>query len=351
MDPREMLAARLYEPGQPLRVETVSVPEPRAHEVLGEVAACGLCGTDVHLAVAGDIPVARTPMTLGHEAAGVVVAVGASVTEVVCGQRVALFPSAVCGHCRFCRAGRESLCEAAQVYGMTRDGALAQYVTAPAWCTVPIPDSVSDEHACIVTDGVATPFHALRTRGALKAGEAVAIVGCGGLGTHAILLARMMGAGFIAAIDVDATARDRALRLGADCAIDPMAEPNPAKVIHRHIARGVDLALEFVGRADTVQTALRILDTGGRAVVVGVGPAMPELPPLVRFVGRELAVLGSFGMDRRDIVDLLRLIERGRLDIGASVTEVYPLAGVNEALGRLARGESGVVRLVVAPNR
>lgn len=113
MDPREMLAARLYEPGQPLRVETVSVPEPRAHEVLVEVAACGLCGTDVHLAVAGDIPVARTPMTLGHEAAGVVVAVGASVTEVVCGQRVALFPSAVCGHCRFCRAGRESLCEAA----------------------------------------------------------------------------------------------------------------------------------------------------------------------------------------------------------------------------------------------
>jgi propanol-preferring alcohol dehydrogenase len=351
MIPSERRAARLYQPGSPLRVESVSVPVIQAHEVLVEVAACGLCGTDVHLAVAGDIPVARTPITLGHEAAGMVVAMGASVKDLQPAQRVALFPSAVCGECRFCRSGRESLCESAQVYGMSRDGALAQYIAAPWWCAVPIPEGISYEQACIITDGVATPFHALRSRGALKAGESVAVVGCGGLGTHAILLARMMGAGFIVAIDVDASARDRSVALGADLALNPREEKNIGKSIRQRIGRGVDLALECVGRAETVAAALQTLDTGGRAIIVGVGPEKPELPPLIRFVGREFSVLGSFGMDKRDIADLLRLVACGRLDLGASVTEVYPLQDVNTALDRLASGDSSAVRLVIAPGQ
>lgn len=349
MAAKEMRAARLYKAGVPLVVECVPVPEPEAHEVLVEVAACGLCGTDIHLAVEGDIPVSRTPITLGHEAAGVIAALGAAVTEFAVGQRVALFPSAICGTCRFCRAGRESLCEASKVYGMSRDGALAQYVAAPVFGVVPIPDALPFAQAAIVTDGVATPFHALRTRGALKVGEAVAVVGCGGLGAHAILLARMMGAGFIIAIDVQSEARQRALDLGADLAIDPQMEPNVGKVIRQHIGRGVDLALEFVGRAESVETALRMLDTGGRAVVVGVGSARPQLPPLVSFVGREFSVIGSFGMDKRDIVDLLALIARGRLDLSRSVSQMYPLADINKALDRLASKDTGVVRLVVEP--
>lgn len=349
MAAKEMRAARLYKAGDPLVVECVPIPEPEAHEVLVEVAACGLCGTDIHLAVEGDIPVSRTPITLGHEAAGVIAALGAAVTEFAVGQRVALFPSAICGVCRFCRAGRESLCEASKVYGMSRDGALAQYVAAPVFGVVPIPDALPFAQAAIVTDGVATPFHALRTRGALKVGEAVAVVGCGGLGAHAIMLARIMGAGFIVAIDVQSEARERALDLGADLAIDPQTEPNVGKAIRQHIGRGVDLALEFVGRAESVETALRMLDTGGRAVVVGVGSARPQLPPLVSFVGREFSVIGSFGMDKRDIVDLLALIARGRLDLSRSVSQIYPLADINKALDRLASKDTGVVRLVVEP--
>jgi D-arabinose 1-dehydrogenase-like Zn-dependent alcohol dehydrogenase len=346
-----MRAARLYKAGDPLTVECVPVPAPDAHEVLVEVAACGLCGTDIHLAVDGDIPVARTPITLGHEAAGVIAALGSSVTKFSVGERVALFPSAICGQCRFCRAGRESLCESSKVYGMSRDGALAQYLTAPIAGVIPIPDGVSFAHAAIVTDGVATPFHALRTRGALKAGEAVAIVGCGGLGAHGIILSRMMGAGYIVAIDVQPDARARALDLGADLAFDPATEPNVGKAIRHQLGRGVDLALEFVGRAESVETALRTLDTGGRAVVVGVGPARPSLPPLLSFVGRELSLTGSFGMDKRDIEDLLALIARGRLDLSRSVTQIYPLANINEALNRLARKETDVIRLVVTPGR
>lgn len=346
-----MNAARLYKAGEPLAIESISVPVPGHDEVLVEVAACGLCGTDIHLAVDGDIPVSRSPITLGHEAAGTIAAVGEAVLEYKTGDRVALFPSATCGHCRFCLAGRESLCEVSKVYGMSRDGSLAQFVVAPAHTLVPVPDQVPFDIAAVVTDGVATPFHALRSRGALKAGETVAVVGCGGLGTHAIMLARMMGAGFIVAIDVHADARARALELGADLAIDPLTEPKVGKVIRQRIGHGVDLALEFVGKADTVATALGTLDTGGRCVVVGVGMEKPVLPSLISFVGREHSVIGSFGMDKRDIADLLTLIARGRLNLDQSVSARYPLAEINDALGRLASKETGLVRLVIEPGR
>ncbi|MCP5073533.1 MAG: alcohol dehydrogenase catalytic domain-containing protein [Rhodobacteraceae bacterium] len=344
-----MLAARLVEPGKPLRIDEVSIPEPAPDEVLVKVSACGLCGTDIHLAVDGDIPVAHTPITLGHEGAGEVAAVGADVKDFKKGDRVALFPSAVCGQCRFCRVGRESMCEASKVYGMARDGSLAHYIAAPARAAVAIPDGIPFDVAAIVTDGVSTPFHALRSRGNLRAGEAVAVVGCGGLGTHAIILARLMGAGFIVAIDTNDAARDRALNLGADMAIDPR-EGDPAKLMRTRLGRrGVDLALEFVGHQETAELTMRLLDRGGRAVFVGVGMVRPVLPPLISFVGGENAVIGSFGMDMADIRDLFDLIANHRLDLSASVSARYPLARVNEALQRLASKDEAVVRLVIEP--
>lgn len=346
-----MLAARLIEPGQPLRIEEVPVPEPAADEVLIKVAACGLCGTDIHLAVDGDIPVAHTPITLGHEGAGQVAGVGGAVTDFKEGDPVALFPSAICGQCRFCRAGRESLCEGSKVYGMARDGSLAHYITAPARALIPVPDGIPFDVAAIVTDGVSTPFHALRGRGNLRAGEAVAVVGCGGLGTHAIILARLMGAGVIVAVDPDKAARRRALKLGADIALDP-GEGDPTKLMRAQLGRrGVDLALEFVGRQETAEMTIRLLDRGGRAVFVGVGMVRPVLPPLIAFVGGENAVIGSFGMDMKDIQDLFNLIAANRIDLGASVSARYPLAEVNEALARLVSKDDGVVRVVVEPQK
>lgn len=345
----EMLAARLYEPGKPLKVESVPVPEAGPGEVLVEVAACGLCGTDIHLAVVGDIPIAHSPITLGHESAGTIAALGKGVSNFSLGDRVALFPAASCGECGYCKAGRESLCDRSKVYGMARDGGLAKFLTAPAHTLVPIPDSVPFDIAAIVTDGVSTPFHALRSRGKLQAGESVAVVGCGGLGTHAIMLARMMGAGKIVAIDVQSHALGRALELGADLAINP-AEKDPAKAIKEELGqRGVDLALEFVGTAKTAETAFRVLGKTGRAVLVGVGMERPALPPLMRFVGMEQSVLGSFGMDKADIEDLFVHIEAGELDLSKSISAKYPLAGINEALGALVSKDQGIVRIVVEP--
>lgn len=345
-----MSAARLIKPGEPLLIDEVPVPEPGPGEVLVKVAACGLCGTDIHLAVDGDIPVEHTPITLGHEAAGTIVAAGEGVTDFSSGDRVALFPAANCGDCEFCREGRQSLCDRSKVYGMARDGALANYIAAPAHSLVRIPDAIPFDLAAIVTDGVSTPFHALRARGKLQAGESVAVVGCGGLGTHAIMIAKMMGAGPIVAIDVQEEALERSLSLGADLAINPLNE-NPAKKIRSELGiSGVNLSLEFVGGAKTVDTALRVLAKTGRAVLVGVGMDRPMLPPLVSFVGKELTILGSFGMDRQDIEDLFSYIESGKLDLSRSVSAKFPLAQTNEALSTLVDKDCGVVRVVVEPN-
>lgn len=343
-----MLAARLVAPGEPLRIEEVPVPEPGPGEALVRVRACGLCGTDLHLAVDGDLPVERVPITLGHEAAGVVAAIGPDGGEVSEGQRVALFPAASCGRCRFCLAGREALCDHSKVYGMARDGALAEYVAAPARSLVPLPEAVPFDIGAIVTDGVATPFHALRARGGLRAGESVGIFGCGGLGSHAIALARLMGAAPIIAVDLDPAARERALALGADVALDPSGD-DVAKAVRTAAAGGLDLAVEFVGLPDTVELALRCLGKRGRAVVVGVGPARASLPPLVAFVGREQSVLGSFGADSADSRDLYALIAAGRLDLSGSISARYPLSEADAALQHLARERGRVVRIVVEP--
>ncbi|TAN48475.1 MAG: alcohol dehydrogenase [Betaproteobacteria bacterium] len=343
-----MLAARLVKAGEPLALAEVPVPEPAPDEVVVKVAACGLCGTDLHLAVAGDIPVERTPITLGHEGAGVVAAAGRDAKRLREGDRVVLFPAAYCGACRFCLQGRHSLCERSKVYGMARDGALAEYVAAPERAVIPLPDAVPFEIGAIVTDGVATPFHALRSRGRLRAGETVAVFGCGGLGTHAVMLARLMGAARIAAVDVDEKALARARALGADVAID-MRQGDPAKAIRAAFGRGADLALEFVGLPETVEAAIRSLDKAGRAVISGVGMGRAALPPLLAFVGREQAVLGSFGMDRADIEDLLALVAAGRLDLSGSISARYPLAQANAALQHLAAKTAGIVRIVVVP--
>lgn len=346
-----MLAARLVKPGEPLVISDIAIPEPAFGEVLVQVESCGLCGTDIHLAIDGDLPVERTPITLGHEVAGVVVQIATGVSQFKEGDRVAMFPSAVCGHCRFCRVGRESLCENSRVYGMSRDGGLAQYVAAPANSLFHLPDEIPFDVGSIVTDGVSTPFHALRSRAQLHAGETVAVVGCGGLGTHAIMLAKLMGARLIVAIDVQAAALERAAALGADLTINP-AEQDPGKTIREHTGLpGVDVALEFVGASKTVETALRVLDKTGRAVLVGVGMERPSLPPLAAFVGREQSVLGSFGMNRSDIEDLYALIANGRLDLTNSISARFPMSSANEALQQLASKETGIVRLVVLPQQ
>lgn len=348
---RVMRAARLYAPQQPLRIEETPTPEPGPEEALVQIAAAGICGTDLHFALEGALPVATLPLILGHEAAGRVVEVGSGVRGLKEGDRVCFFPAWSCGCCRYCLAGREPLCLNAKTFGMTIDGAFAEYLVGPERALIKLPDGVPFEIGAIVTDAVASPFHALRARGSLRAGESVAVFGCGGLGYHAVKLARLMGASQIIAIDTSGGALEHARRAGADCVVNADREDVAKTIRALTDGVGVDLALEFVGRSETVHQAVKVLGRGGRAVVVGVGPEPAQLPPLISFVGKENALIASFGMDRRDTEDALALIAAGRLDLSDSITARLPLSEINEGLWRLKRKEGDPIRIVIEPGR
>ncbi|WP_432989976.1 zinc-dependent alcohol dehydrogenase [Dactylosporangium sp. CA-233914] len=343
-----MRAVRYRRGTQGVRCEDVPAPEAAVGEVLVRVEAAGLCGTDVSIAYgAGDRMVSQDVLTLGHETAGTIAAVGPGVSGWQPGDRVVASPIITCGHCRYCDRGASENCNAATVFGLGRDGALAEYVTAPAGALVRLPSGVPAEIGALVTDAVATPYHALLERARLVPGESVAIFGVGGLGQHAIQLARLAGASPIIAVDVRADQLDLARRLGADRTVDATAGDVAAAVRRANGGRGVDVAGEFIGRAATIEAAFASLTKGGRAVVVGLGDEPITLPPSGSFAMRQMSLMGSGGFSKNTIERLLELVASGRLDLGSSVSHRVALEDVDAAL-RMLRDKSEPVRRVVA---
>jgi len=282
-----------------------------------------VCGTDRHI-VAGELAV--PPGTIpGHEIAGTVSRVGSEVEGWESGDRVACFGQVTCGVCPACIAGASNRCRRPAVLGMARPGGFAEQIALPPSCLIRLPETIASPIGAIASDAIATPLHALWTVGGLRAGETVVIVGAGGLGLHAIQLARLSGAACVVAVDPSEPARKAALIAGADAVFDPDGD-DPVRALRR-LAPGATLALECVGRAECVELGLSVLATGGRLVVVGVGTARPSLPPLARFIGTELSVHGSFGSTPAEIQTVLDLIERGRLDVSRSVQREVTLDG------------------------
>ncbi len=298
-------------------------PKPAAGEVLLSVTGAGVCGTDRHI-VAGelDVPPGTVP---GHEISGSIIDIGPDVEGWSVGDRVASFGQVACGACTPCQSGRLNLCRRPAILGMARQGGFAERVALPTGGLIALPESISDTIGAIASDAIATPFHALTTIGRLHAGETVVVIGAGGLGLHAVQLARLCGAARVVAVDPAPEAREAARAAGADAVFDPGAEEEPARALRR-LARGASLALECVGRAETVELGLGVLGAGGRLVIIGVGGARPQLPPMVMFSTSELSVHGSFGSTPAEIETVLALIAAGRLDVSQSVQREVALS-------------------------
>ena len=342
-----MKAARLYKPGEPLKIEQVPIPEVGADEVLVEMKACGICATDVHTAVHGMVPVSFSPIILGHEPSGIIVEVGSFVKGWKAGDRVISFGAATCGSCSYCRQGKDSLCLSSQIMGIHRDGAFAEYFKIPASSLTVLPEGIPFDQGAVLADAVATPFHALTKKGDLKAGETVAVFGCGGLGLHAVQLAKVCGASKVIAVDVSDAVLDRAKRAGADETING-AEEKPAKRIKELTGgEGVDLSLEFVGLNETIDQAIKSLKRGGRTVVAGIGKQKIEVVPPFIFVWSEYQLMGSFGSDLTDIQKLVRLLTAKKLDLSQSITANIPLDEVNQGIHDLKKKVGNPVRIVV----
>lgn len=343
-----MRAARLHRPRsadvpEDVRIDELPTPEPGPGEVLVRVHACGVCASDLHV-VQGITPSAHLPITLGHEAAGVVASVGEDVADWLPGDRVLVPAGRFCGQCPMCLGGRENLCPFQQVLGVTTDGAQADHAVVPARLLVPIPGSMPFAQAAILADAVATPYHALK-RGGIDEGTSCAIVGLGGLGMHAIQLARLAGAHVIG-VDVDPVSLERARDWGADDVVDASDGGGAARV-RELTGGGVERAFEFVGLQATAHDAIRCLRPGGRATLVGISRERLSTMPLGLFVAQELEVVGSFGSTLQDVNELLDIAEAGRLDLTRSVSHTLTLDEFPEALRMLETRDGSPVRIVV----
>ena len=351
MTQRTMRAARFHAASLPIRVEKVGYPEAGPGEVVVRVAACGICGSDLHFF--DDLPTPMPPpFTLGHEPAGEIESVGAGVEDWIPGDRVALHVGRGCGQCRACLSDHPTCCVSLQAPGLTIDGAFAEAVCVPTSCLVRVPAAVSFEAAAVATDCVATPYHALTCRGGLEKGERVAIIGAGGLGGQALALARALGAAQTIAVDVSSAALERAAANGASDTVLAASVEEAAGGVCELSDGGVDLVLECVGKPDTVACGALSLHPGGRLVIVGVGMQPPRIPqPQVGFIASELSVLGSFGSHAADLAEVLRMQASGELDIESAITHRLGLDEVADGLEMLRSKQGNPDRIVVDPMR
>jgi propanol-preferring alcohol dehydrogenase len=343
-----MSAVRLTRIGQALELETIPLPIPEGAEVLVQIRAAGICHSDVHF-WAGDYPVSQLPITLGHEIAGVVEAVGPLVDQAWLGERVCLHYVVSCGQCQPCREGRDSLCAQAEILGMSRDGGYAQAILVPAANLVALPPEIPFEHGAVLMCSAATSYHALR-RGRLQAGESVAVFGTGGVGMSAVQLARAFGASQVLAVDIKEDKLQLAQRYGAT-PINARLENPVAAIRNLTGGAGVDVALGVVGLPQTMQQAVQSVRPAGRAVLVGLSDRPFELHPTDDVILKEAEILGSIDHNRDELATVVDLARRGALDMEAVVQDTVPLdpTAITRTLVALAHFRSAV-RTVILPN-
>ena len=343
-----MKAAVFTAAHRPLDVIDVPMPVPGAGQALIKVAGCGLCHTDLHYVDHGVETFKKPPLILGHEIAGTVTALGSSAngkSRAAVGDRV-LVPSVLsCGHCSFCRQGRENLCANLTMLGNNIDGGYAEYVVVPAAELVPVPDELPLEQACVVADGLSTPYHAVKHRGKVRVGDTVAVVGCGGVGLNLVQCAVVSGARVIA-IDLNDQRLITARALGAAEAINPATVERVDKAVRALTNGGVDVAFEAIGNPKTIELAFGLLRRGGRLCVVGYS-AEPVTLSAARLMYYELEVAGSLGCGAGEYPEIMALVRAGTLRLDQIVSGTLPLTDINEGLDRLRRGQG--IRWVVTP--
>ncbi|HEY6622598.1 MAG TPA: S-(hydroxymethyl)mycothiol dehydrogenase [Acidimicrobiales bacterium] len=346
--------------GEPVSLETVIVPDPGPGEASVVVQACGVCHTDLHYREGGIND--SFPFLLGHEAAGVVEAVGPDVTSVAPGDFVVLNWRAVCGECRACRRGRPWYCfntrNATQAMTLADGtplapalgiGAFADKTLVAAGQCTKVDPAARPEAVGLLGCGVMAGLGSAMFTGEVTLGDSVAVFGCGGVGCAAVAGARLAGASMVIAVDLDTSKLDQARHFGATHTVDASRE-NPVEVIRGLTGgNGADVCIEAVGNPTVMEQAFYARDLAGTLVQVGVPtPDMQIELPMIDFFGRGGRLRPSWYGDclpERDFPVLVDLYLQGRLDLDRFVSETIPLDGVEEAFGRMRRGE--VLRSVV----
>ncbi|MFI5413738.1 MAG: zinc-binding dehydrogenase [Candidatus Lutacidiplasmatales archaeon] len=320
-------------------------PVPGPGDALVKVAGCGFCHTDLHYLDHG-VPTAKPPpLILGHEISGVVEELGAGDTSRTVGDRVLVPAVLPCGSCEYCRSGRGNICPHLRMPGNHIDGGFAEYVRVPARDLVPLPADLDLVRSAVIADALTTPYHAVVHRARVRSGDWVVVVGCGGVGINAVQFAVAAGANVIA-VDLRAEKREAAQRLGACETFDPGELPDLGREVRKRSGGGADVALEVVGKPETVTLALSTLRRGGRLCVVGYSDSVVPIP-LNRLMFFEYEVVGSLGCRPVDYPRVIEMVRRRKVHLDEVVTAVRPLDHIEEAAEDLRNGKG--FRTVLVP--
>jgi len=327
--------------GAPVSIETILVPDPGPGEAVVDVQACGVCHTDLHYREGGIND--DFPFLLGHEAAGLVSAVGEGVTNVAVGDYVILNWRAVCGQCRACLKGELQYSPALGI------GAFAEKTLVHSGQCTKVDPAAPPTAAGLLGCGVMAGVGAAINTGGVRRGESVAVFGCGGVGDAAIAGAKLAGATTIIAVDISDKKLEWATQMGATHTVNS-ADTDPVEAVKAFTGGfGVDVAIDAVGHPKVFEQAFYARDLAGRVVMVGVPtPGMEISLPAIEIFGRGGAIKSSWYGDclpSRDFPMLIDLYLQGRFDLDAFVSETIGLEDVEEAFEKMHRGE--VLRSVV----
>lgn len=321
-----MKAVLLTGPGKPFELATVPDPTPGPGEAVARVLACG-SGLTIHHARAGRLKLNHYPRIIGHEITAEIAALGAGVSGLKVGDGVTAYFYFSCGHCHWCRINRETLCENFGGYvGRESDGGYAEYIKLPARSFMKYPEGIdwrkNPAEAGVVCDALATPLKVTR-RARVTPHDTVAVFGAGGgLGIHMLKVARWARAKKVIAIDKSAAKFETAVKCGADVCIDASVGRVAEQLMEATGGCGVDVAIDFVSNASTLEPALAALGRGGRLVTLGGSGKTFNADP-AHMLRNEIEVMGSRYATRQEVMETLELVARG--EFSALVTDIAPL--------------------------
>jgi L-iditol 2-dehydrogenase len=329
--------------------EEVPAPDIGDNDVLIAVKACGICGSDVH-GSDGSTGRRRPPIIMGHEASGVIAAVGKDVSGWKKGERVTFDSTVYCGQCWFCRRGEINLCDKRRVLGVScddyrRHGAFADYVAVPQHILYRLPDAVSFEQAAMI-EPLSVAVHAVE-RTPISLNATAVVVGVGMIGLLVVQTLRAVGCGKIIALDIEQDKLDLARKFGADLGLKSDT-CDVADEVKKHAQnRGADVAFEVVGIAPTIQAAVNCLRKGGCLTLIGNVASLVELP-LQTVVTRQITLLGSCASNG-EYPACLDMIARGVVNVDALISAVVPLAEGAAWFKRLYNKEPGLMKVILKP--
>ncbi len=332
-----------------LEYTDVPLPDIGPKEVLIQVKATGICGSDIH-GYDGSSGRRIPPLIMGHETAGVIAQVGAEVTEWKPGERVTCDSTVYCGECFYCRRGEINLCDNRRVLGVStgeyrRHGAFADYVAVPQHILYKLPDQVTFSQACMI-EPVSIAFHAVRIT-PIAINDSALVVGSGMIGLMVIQALRIAGCGQIIAVDLDAGRLAQACRLGADIGLLSSDDALSEKIRELTHGRGADHAFEVVGITLAIKTAINNVRKGGSVTLVGNLSPQVELP-LQAVVTGELTLYGSCASEG-EYPACLEMVARGRVNVDALISATAPLKDGAAWFERLYNREAGLMKVLLEP--